>query len=332
MSVIKYKDSNGNYRRIEVPTVQRAVMPDVASMPLGTIVQYTGATVGNFVNGYFYKAVESSEIVQVNYYGYAQGSGNYRTDLFIKEGQTDGYYYSSTSSASVMKNLPNFTPLDGSKYVKDGVAYDFEDAPNMSESRVYPYVPDATSVTFKIRLKNGSSYMETSTSDTLERKTSIDTTREETVVTKTWQQINVQPSSAGEAESYNDLTDKPAINGHVLGGNQTNAMLGIGERMDFSTTEREIGTWIDGSTIYEKVIEIGNLPNNNTKRVAHGITYDKIISLSGMAGEVPLPTVSISSSYAIELSIDSTDIVVKTGVDRSSYTGFVIVRYTKVTT
>lgn len=289
MSVIKYKDSNGNYRRIEIPTVQRAVMPNIDDMPLGAIVQYTGATAGDFVNGYFYKAVESSEIVQVNYYGYAQGSGNYRTDLFIKEGQTDGYYYSSTSSTSVMKNLPNFTPLDGSKYVKDGIAYDFEDAPDMSESRVYPYVPDATSVTFKIRLKNGSSYMETSTSDTLERKTSIDTTREETVVTKTWQQINVQPSSAGEAESYNDLADKPAINGHILGGNQTGEDLGLSDIPDYSAGEHKVGTWVDGSTIYERVFTITGFEKMvantayeiiATPKATYGI--DKLISGSVM--------------------------------------------------
>lgn len=256
MAVIKYKDSNGDYHRIEVPTVQRAVMPSAESMPLGAVVQYTGATTGDFVNGYFYKIIETSTTVQVNYYGYAQGSGDYRTDLFSKEGQTEGYYYSSTTSASTMKNFPNFTPLDGSKYTKNGNVYDFADAPNMAESRVYPFVSGSTSTTMYLRLKNGSSYSEASNTVTLERKSSIDTTREETVTVKVWQQINVQPSSAGEAESYNDLTDKPAINGHALGGNLSNAALGIGERMDFSTTERVIGTWIDGDTIYEKVFTI----------------------------------------------------------------------------
>lgn len=290
--MFKYKTADG-YKTLEVPTVQRAVMPNINDMPLGTIVQYTGATAGDFVNGYFYKAVETSEVVQVNYYGYTQGSGNYRTDLFSKEGQTEGYYYSSTTSTSVMKSLPNFTPLDGTKYVKDGVTYDFEDAPNMAEGRVYPFVSGSTSTTMKIRIKNGSSYTESSNTVTLERKSSIDTTREETVVTKTWQQINVQPSSAGEAESYNDLTDKPAINGHTLGGDQTGEALGLVDMPDYSAGEHKVGIWVDGSTIYERVFTITGFAKMiagttyeiiTTPRATYGI--DKLISGSVMVKTV----------------------------------------------
>ena len=338
MSVIKYKDGNGNYQRIEIPTVQRAVMPSADDVPLGVIFQYTGATTGDFVNGYFYKVIESSETVQVNYYGYTQGSGDYRTDLFSKEGQTEGYYYSSTTSASTMKNFPNFTPLDGSKYTKNGSVYDFADAPDMAESRVYPFVSGSTSTTMHLRLKNGSSYSEDTNTVTLERKSSIDTTRAETVTVKVWQQINVQPSSAGEAESYNDLTDKPAINGHTLGGNQSNAALGIGERMDFSTTEREVGTWIDGSTLYEKTINIGTLPNNTTLNVAHGITYDYVVDLKGTAINnntkdiLPLPYVGPVAEDGVRLVMSTTNIIIKVGSNRSDYSGYVTVRYTKPTT
>ena len=288
MSVIKYKTADG-YKTLEVPTVQRAVMPNIDNIPLGTIVQYTGATAGNFINGYFYKAIESSEVVQVNYYGYTQDSGDYRTDLFSKEGQTEGYYYSSTTSANTTKSLPNFTPLDGSKYVKDGTVYNFEDAPRMAESRIYPFVSGSTSTTMKFRVKNGSSYVESSNTVTLERKSSIDITREETVVTKSWQQINVQPSSAGEAASYNDLTDKPAINGHALGGDQTSAQLGLMTPADihvYSTTERLVGEWVDGSSVYERTFQLTNFTvlNANT-------TYEFI---------------NPASSYGIERLIDAT--------------------------
>ena len=297
MAVFKYKTADG-YKTLEVPTVQRAVMPNIDGIPLGTIVQYTGATAGNFVNGYFYKAVESSEIVQVNYYGYTQGSGDYRTDLFSKEGQTEGYYYSSTTSASAMKSLPNFTVLDGSKYVKDGTTDNFEDAPNMAEGRVYPFVSGSTSTTMKVRIKNGSSYMESSNTVTLERKSSIDTTREETVVTKTWQQVNVQPSSAGEAESYNDLTNKPAINGHTLGGDQTGEALGLTDMPDYSAGEHKVGIWVDGSTIYERAFTITGFAKMvagstyeiiTTPRATYGI--DKLIS-----GSVMVKTVAVQDN------------------------------------
>ena len=297
MAVFKYKTADG-YKTLEVPTVQRAVMPNIDSMPLGTIVQYTGATAGNFVNGYFYKAVESSEVVQVNYYGYTQGSGDYRTDLFSKEGQTEGYYYSSTTSASAMKTLPNFTVLDGSKYVKDGVTYDFEDAPNMAEGRVYPFISGSTSTTMKVRIKNGSSYMESSNTVTLERKSSIDTTREEIVITKTWQQINVQPSSAGEAESYNDLADKPAINGHTLGGDQTSAQLGLMTPADihvYSTTERLVGEWIDGSPVYERVFQLTNFTTLNANT-----TYEFVKPVASYGIERLIDAMLIGDTFAVQ--------------------------------
>jgi hypothetical protein len=296
VAVIKYKTADG-YKTLEVPTVQRAVMPNIDDIPLGTIVQYTGATAGNFVNGYFYKAVESSEVVQVNYYGYTQGSGDYRTDLFSKEGQTEGYYYSSTTSASVMKSLPNFTPLDGNKYVKDGTTYNFEDAPNMAESRVYPF-SSSSSTTMKLRIKNGSSYMENSNTVTLERKSSIDTTREETVVTKTWQQINVQPSSAGEAESYNDLADKPAINGHTLGGDQTSAQLGLMTPADihvYSTTERLVGEWIDGSPVYERVFQLTNFTALNANT-----TYEFVKPVASYGIERLIDAMLIGDTFAVQ--------------------------------
>lgn len=298
MAVIKYKDGNGNYQRIEIPAVQRAVMPSVESMPLGTIVQYTGATTGDFINGYFYKAVETSEVVQVNYYGYTQGSGDYRTDLFSKEGQTEGYYYSSTTSASVVKSFPNLTPLDGSKYVKNGVVYDFEDAPDMAEARVYSFVSGSTSSPMAVRMKNGSSYIESTNTVTLTRKSSIDTTNQETVVTKTWQQINVQPSSAGEAESYNDLTNKPAINGHALGGDQTSAQLGLMTPADihvYSTTERLVGEWIDGSPVYERVFQLTNFTTLNANT-----TYEFVKPVASYGIERLLDAMLIGDNFAVQ--------------------------------
>lgn len=52
----------------------------------------------------------------------------------------------------------------------------------------------------------------------------------------------------------------------------------------YSTDEKVIGTWIDGSTLYEKTVEINNIAfDNDWHTVAHGITnIDKVISCTGI--------------------------------------------------
>lgn len=46
----------------------------------------------------------------------------------------------------------------------------------------------------------------------------------------------------------------------------------VGNSTTYSTEEKTIGTWIDGKTLYRKVISVGSLPNNTTDLVAHGIS------------------------------------------------------------
>lgn len=272
MAVFKYKTADG-YKTLEVPTVQRAVMPSADSMPVGTVVQYTGATTGDFVNGYFYKVIETSTTEQVTYIGYRMGSLYFSK----KQGQTDGYFYSVPSSSATpsIRYLPKWTPLDGTHWVdSSGNVYNsFEEAPENAQCSIMPYVSDpTTSTTWTFRMKQGSSYSETIQSN-LDATTNAqgDGTREETVITKSWQQINVQPSSAGEAESYNDLADKPAINGHTLGGDQTGEALGLVDMPDYSAGEHKVGIWVDGSTIYERAFTITGF----AKMVA-GSTYEII--------------------------------------------------------
>ena len=46
----------------------------------------------------------------------------------------------------------------------------------------------------------------------------------------------------------------------------------FGNTTDYSTDEKIIGTWIDGSYIYQKTINFGELSNRSSKDVAHGIS------------------------------------------------------------
>lgn len=50
----------------------------------------------------------------------------------------------------------------------------------------------------------------------------------------------------------------------------------------YSTTERLIGTWIDGKPLYEKTVQVTSIPNNNMTDTAHGISnIDTIVDISG---------------------------------------------------
>jgi hypothetical protein len=103
----------------------------------------------------------------------------------------------------------------------------------------------------------------------------------------------------------------------------------------YSTSEIKIGTWIDGKTLYRKVVNIGALPNSSTKQVAHNISnMGSVVSLRGMVTDgrfFPIPYCATTNAYAISLFADKTNITVITGSDRSSVTGFAIIEYTKTT-
>lgn len=107
--------------------------------------------------------------------------------------------------------------------------------------------------------------------------------------------------------------------------------------MDYSTSEVNTGAkWIDGSDIYKKTVYLGYLPNATTKNVAHGVTnFGVPIKLEGMAlteaGTGHPINISRPTNLALEIGayVDGTNIVVMTGTDRSSWTGYATIYYTK---
>lgn len=113
---------------------------------------------------------------------------------------------------------------------------------------------------------------------------------------------------------------------------------GVSDYHEYSTNERIVGKWIDGSTLYEKTVDCGALPNNSSKQVAHGITnIDKIVNVTGIAYSTSLgtalqlayPQKSSNSDYVVEMSVNATNIDISTFRDRTSFNGYVTVRYTK---
>jgi len=109
---------------------------------------------------------------------------------------------------------------------------------------------------------------------------------------------------------------------------------------NYSTTETKIGTWIDGKPLYRKVVNFGTLPNSTTKTVAHSISnIDSIAFVKGMAKATstgncwPLPFLfeGSQSSYNIRTFVNNTNIEMWCDNDRSNYTAYITIEYTKTT-
>lgn len=109
----------------------------------------------------------------------------------------------------------------------------------------------------------------------------------------------------------------------------------------YSTEERVVGTWIDGSNLYQKTVRIQPLPNKKETNYPHGISnMDEVIDVRGIAkisgnfGNIPYTETgaSLSSlSWNISMSVNTTNIVLNSNSDWSSGSGFVTIRYTKTT-
>lgn len=108
----------------------------------------------------------------------------------------------------------------------------------------------------------------------------------------------------------------------------------------YSTEEVKTNkVWIDGKPIYRKVIDIGNLPNATKKEVAAGISNLKYVTrLYGVATTgaytITIPdTYPNNALYDTRLSYDNSTgkIVLFSESDRSAYSGYVIIEYTKTT-
>lgn len=106
----------------------------------------------------------------------------------------------------------------------------------------------------------------------------------------------------------------------------------------YSTSEQRVGTWVDGKPIYKKTIDFGSLPNNSTKNVAHGISnLGDVIDIRGTAkaswGTYQLPLVFSGSdvNYITNVSVNATNISMSNSADRSGFTAYVTLYYTKTT-
>lgn len=109
----------------------------------------------------------------------------------------------------------------------------------------------------------------------------------------------------------------------------------------YSTNEQVIGTWVDGKPLYRKVLNFGSLPNAGTKDISVGSTnINQVIDLRGFAfnsagATMPLPyphNSNVTQNVTMSYSGGSNGVIyVATESDRSSFSAYVIVEYTKTT-
>lgn len=105
-----------------------------------------------------------------------------------------------------------------------------------------------------------------------------------------------------------------------------------------------INDFTNGSTsqiyrsVLRKVIDFGALPNTGTKSVPHGITFDANFTLTAFWADatdpnglsaIPIPFADPTAlANNIEMDMDSTNVNITTGTDRTNYTRcFVTIEY-----
>lgn len=118
----------------------------------------------------------------------------------------------------------------------------------------------------------------------------------------------------------------------------------LSKKVDTTTVGVEIpesftGQYLNSAPIYQKMINIGTLPNNTTKSISTGITDANYIwidaensfAFSGGAS-YPIPYVdpkAVANSIGVRITGNGANIIVSTGTNWSSYAGIVTLKYTK---
>ena len=117
----------------------------------------------------------------------------------------------------------------------------------------------------------------------------------------------------------------------------TDSVIEIGDDTDYSTTEKIVGTWIDGKPLYQKVVDCGAMPNSTTKTISHSISnIDNIVNYHGIAikssDSIPLPYPGNPTSDTIKIHVNKMNILIIDSADWSNYpASYVTVQYTKTT-
>ena len=105
---------------------------------------------------------------------------------------------------------------------------------------------------------------------------------------------------------------------------------------NYSTTEHEIGKWVDGRVLYEKTIDCGALPNASAKTVSHNISNIKeVVDIKGVFGDgsswFMINNANPSQLIAqIQVVVNTLNILITTAANLAQYNQtWVTIQYTK---
>ena len=105
----------------------------------------------------------------------------------------------------------------------------------------------------------------------------------------------------------------------------------------YSTSEQIVGTWIDGSTVYEKTIEVTS-PSRGSNTIQHQITnFGEAVEITGTAIRSdglcqPLGIITDLNNFAWNVAVynfSSTDFLMIVGANLTISKVYVTIRYTK---
>ncbi len=139
-------------------------------------------------------------------------------------------------------------------------------------------------------------------------------------------------------KSFNDSKIGNPANLNTTSKNVVGAINEVYNNNIFSTAETIIGKWINGKSIYRKVIDFGALPNNTQKNLNHNISNVDIFTnvygiayTSGYVYTYPLPLMYKGSdyNYNVELMVSKQSISMSSNTDRSALSAYVVLEYTK---
>ena len=150
---------------------------------------------------------------------------------------------------------------------------------------------------------------------------------------------NINKVTASDMNEIKSVANNNATNiGDITSletSDKTNIVTAINEintKQNYSTTEQEIGTWIDGKTIYRKAFYISSFPNNTTTTMTHGLSVSSFTKISGIATDdstVWVDPQAGSANGRMTITVNRTSIYLYANTDRSSLHGYIILEYTK---
>lgn len=139
-----------------------------------------------------------------------------------------------------------------------------------------------------------------------------------------------------EIPDINKVTDSNMNEIKAVVNNNDDDMITINTNLTnattYSTTETVVGTWM-GKPLYRKVINFGTLPNINVKYVNHNIeNMETVINLYGIFNDstyqIKIPA---GGDYNSNIQTTDTQIGIGTPQNLTSFSGYVIIEYTKTT-